>query len=130
MQSRNIVALVLLGVFIVSMVFSFHYRISPTADAKAYTRIARNLAAGAGYIADLENAGDVAHDDAIVRVGPGYEFFLAGIYWLIGGQSLEVVWGIQALLRVLTAFFVYKFTRRLFGDFRTSVLATMIFGFL
>src|SRR3989344_9542700 len=108
MRSRTILVLILAGIFFTSLAFSFHYRISPTADAKAYTRIARNLAAGAGYIADLENAGDVAHDDAIVRVGPGYEFFLAGIYWLIGGQSLEVVWGIQALLRVLTAFFVYK----------------------
>ncbi|MBI4121336.1 MAG: hypothetical protein HY470_00025, partial [Candidatus Ryanbacteria bacterium] len=70
MQSRNILALMLLAIFLVSLAFSFHYRISPTSDAKAYTRIARNLAAGKGYIANLENAGDIARDDAIVRVGP------------------------------------------------------------
>src|SRR3989344_4465081 len=132
MQARNIIALVLLGIFIVSIAFSFYYRISPTSDAKAYTRIARNLAAGQGYIANLENADDIARDDAIVRVGPGYEFFLAGIYWFMGGENWSVIWAVQAILRVLTAFFIFKLSLLLLGDERegrsVGILAALIFA--
>ena len=55
MRSRTILVLILAGIFFTSLAFSFYYRISPTTDAKAYTRIARNLAAGLGYIEHYEN---------------------------------------------------------------------------
>lgn len=133
MQARNILILILLGTFFVSLIFSFHYRISPTVDAKAYTRIARNMAAGLGYIEHIENAGRPAADDAIVRVGPGYEFFLAGLYVLAGGQNLPLVWVAQALLRALTVFLVYKIARILFLNYEnhtlTALLAAGIVGF-
>ena len=132
MRSRTILVLILAGIFFTSLTFSFYYRISPTTDAKAYTRIARNLAAGLGYIEHYENAGDPLRDDAIVRVGPGYEFFLAGIYWFLGGENWSVIWAVQAILRVLTAFFIFKLSLLLLGDERegrsVGILAALIFA--
>src|SRR3989338_518375 len=116
MRARTILTYILLGTFLISVIFSFYYKISPTVDAKAYTRIARNMVAGLGYIEHIENAGHIADDDAIVRVGPGYEFFLAGLYLITGGQNLPIVWIAQALLHVLTAFFLYKIALLLFSE--------------
>ena len=133
MHARKILIYILFGAFLVSIIFSFYYRISPTVDAKAYTRIARNMVAGLGYIEHIENTGRITNDDAIVRVGPGYEFFLAGLYLVTGGQNLPIVWVAQALLRVLTAFFIYKIALLLFSEHenrtRIALLAAGIIGF-
>lgn len=134
MHARTVLILILFGTFLVSVLFSFHYQISPTVDAKAYTRIARNMVAGHGYIENIENAGSPASDDAIVRVGPGYEFFLAGLYWFTDGQNLTIVWIAQALLRVLTAFFLYRLALLLFGSdgygITIGLVAAFFIGFM
>jgi hypothetical protein len=130
MHARKLLALTLIGIFLISIGFSLFYQISPTSDAKAYTRIGRNLAAGRGYIANLENENVPADDDAIVRVGPGYQFLLAGVYSLTGGQNLYAVWLLQALMRALTALIIYKLAIQLFSNEKVALLSAIIFGFM
>lgn len=96
--------LILLLSFSASLAYSFHFRIKPLVDAKAYDRIAQNIAAGNGY---REQAGsDIANDGAITRVGPLYELTLAGIYKVFGHQY-GPVWILQALLHSLSAWIIY-----------------------
>ncbi|MFC1595093.1 glycosyltransferase family 39 protein [Patescibacteria group bacterium] len=122
---------IFLGIFIISIVFSFVYHIKPTTDAKAYNAIAINLAEGRGYIENIDNINIPTKDDAIIRVGPGYEFFLAGLYKIFGNH-LWVVWFFQVLLRVITAFFLFKLSLEIFGDNltgeRIGLIAAVIFG--
>ena len=123
----------LLGaIFIVSLAFSFVSDIHPYGDAQAYDRIGWNLARGFGYLEHEENAANPEKDDAIFRVGPAYEFFLAGVYTLFGHYR-EPVWIIQALLRALTAFFLFKIALLLFSHHPKKewigFAAAAIFGF-
>jgi hypothetical protein len=132
------------SIFAVSLGFSFLANIQPHVDAKAYNRIGWNLARGLGYIENRQNAHDPLRDDAIFRIGPGYEFFLAGLYRLFGGEArmdplsyrdkLWVIWIAQAFLRALTAWFVLKIALCLFSyhnqKHRLALAAAIIFGFL
>ena len=62
-------------VFGAGIAYSFYFKITPAIDARAYNDIAWNIAQGNGY----RESADVPFekDNSIVRVGPGYEFFLA-----------------------------------------------------
>ena len=102
---------ILLAVCAASLAYSFSFRIKPAVDAKAYDRIAWNLAEGYGY----RESRDVAHaeDNAIVRVGPGYEFFLAGIYTVFG-RSLPAAWVANAILLAAAALLVYATALKIF----------------
>lgn len=131
-QSRYL-ALVVVVVFIISMTTAFYYRIVPGVDAGAYDRIGWNLARGFGYIEHRQFASDPRADDAILRVGPGYEFFLAGIYMLFG-HSYAVVWTIQSVIRALTVLLIFWLTLHIFRDdkhvYTIAVLAAALFGFM
>ena len=96
--------IILLGSFFASLAYSFYFRIAPAVDAKAYDIIAQNIAAGNGYREGF--GGDIALDNAITRVGPLYEFTLAGIYKIFG-PGYEFIWLGQALLHALSAWFIY-----------------------
>ncbi len=98
---------IIIGSFLVSALYAFHFKIEPSVDARAYNQIAWNLVTGNGYRENLET--DLAHDYAIARVGPLYEYFLAGIYKIFG-HHYEPVWLIQALLHALSAWLVYLAT--------------------
>lgn len=125
-------AFLLFAIFFVSAGYSFFAHIQPYGDAQAYDRIGWNLARGLGYVEHEENAGNVRADDAIFRIGPAYEFFLAGIYRLFG-HHIEVVWIIQAFLRMLTAFLLFMIALLLFSDHqkkeRIGFVAAAFFGF-
>lgn len=149
MKTRGYLVLLLFAIFFVSVGFSFYADISPHADAKAYNHIAWNLVRGFGYLEDedlLKKNIDPAEihkkDDAIFRVGPGYEFFLAGIYGLKGFDPVQdyaspdmwrAVWISHALLRVLTALLLFKIAILLFPDHPKKELiglaAAALFGF-
>ena len=79
----------------------------------AYDVIASNLANGNGYREDLSV--DLAHDYAIARVGPLYEYFLVGIYKIFG-HNYFWVWFFQALLHAVSAWLIYKTTQIIFSD--------------
>ena len=101
------------GAFLISLAYSFYFRITPAVDARAYDVIAMNIVQGYGY---RENPSvDIINDYAIARVGPVYEYFLAGLY-AVFGHHYEAVWVAQALLRGLTVWLVYLIALLIFAD--------------
>ena len=113
MNRRWMVYAIMAGAFSLSLTYSWYFRIVPVIDAEAYDRIAWNLAEGYGYRENASAAFDA--DIAILRVGPGYQFFLAGLYFLFGHHA-EVVWFVHAFLFALTAGVVYALARRVFRN--------------
>jgi 4-amino-4-deoxy-L-arabinose transferase-like glycosyltransferase len=114
----------------VTLAYSFYFRIHPVVDAKAYDNIAQNLLTGNGFI---ENADiNIIFDRAITRVGPLYQFVLAGIYTIFG-HNFEPVWFLQALLHVASAYFVYLTTKIIFTENekkeKIALISTAIFAF-
>src|SRR3989338_6836424 len=132
-STKKYAVLLLATICIVSFSFSLYYRIRPTVDAKAYDFIAWNLARGYGYVEDARNSAMPAADDAIVRVGPGYEFFLAGIYSVFG-HHIWMVWFLQALLRVGGAYVLFRVVLLILRDHKgrepIALLAPALFGFI
>lgn len=110
---KNKILMIVVLSFVASLAYSFWYRISPVVDAQAYDRIAVNFIAGNGFREDTTQSFD--HDSAMLRAGPGYEFFLAIIYRYTG-HHYEVVWIMQALLHALTAWLIYKSALFLWPD--------------
>ena len=97
--------IVLVISFFATLAYAFVFRIHPVVDAKAYDRIAENILAGNGFV---ENQSvPIERDSAIIRVGPLYQYFLAGVYRVFG-HRYEAVWIIQALLHIATAFITYN----------------------
>lgn len=127
---NRIIILIVLAAFLASMVYSFYFRIRPYVDAAAYDIIAWNLVQGNGYRENLSV--DIQYDYAIARVGPLYEYFLAGIYKIFG-HHYEWVWFFQAILHALSAFFIYSLCLVVFDYSEKKryigFLAAAIFGF-
>ncbi len=103
---------------LVSLLYSFWFKITPVVDAQAYDQIAVNLLAGHGF---RENPTlDFNFDHAMLRAGPGYEFFLAFIYWIFG-HTYAVVWFIQALLHGATVWLVYRAAKQIWPEETSEV---------
>ncbi len=113
LPTKSLLLGILVVSFFITLSYAFYFRIHPVVDAQAYDQIAMNLLQGCGFKEDCSN--NFLHDPAITRAGPAYEFFLAGIYYIFGHQY-EVVWIIQALLHVLTAYMLYLSAKRLFVE--------------
>ncbi len=99
--------------FFISLAVSFSLRIPVFADSRAYDSIATNLVLRHEY--REVNDGPLNLDRAISRIGPGYEFFLAGVYFLFG-RHLEAVWILQALFHALTVLLVFLIARLVFNS--------------
>ena len=125
--------IILFAVFVASLCYSFYYRIKPVVDASAYDHVGYNLSRGCGYVQDDANCGHPERDDAIGRVGPGYQFFLAVIYSVFG-HKIWIVWFFHALFRAVTAFVIYKIALFVFEDNaqkeKIGILAAVFFGFM
>ncbi|MGA2111369.1 MAG: glycosyltransferase family 39 protein [Anaerolineales bacterium] len=122
-------AILLFLVFSGALAYAFYFHIPPQVDARAYDAIGWNLASGHGYRGGL--TGPLDQDQSIGRLGPGYEFFLAALFWLFG-HSYPAVWIAQALLHTASAGLVYLLARRLIPGERGMVfrfLSTAVFGF-
>lgn len=119
---------ILLSSFLASLIFSFYFRIHPVVDAQAYDQIAVNIVEGYGFKEDRSKS--FQWDNAIVRAGPGYEYFLAGIY-AVFGHRYEAVWVVQAIMHAASAFLIYLIAYRLFREEgrRIGLLAAGLFGF-
>lgn len=113
LSTRNILTALVITSFCVSLLYSFYHKIHPVVDAKSYDLIAKNLVAGDGFKEDASLSYEF--DSAIIRAGPGYEFFLAGLY-LIFGHSYEIVWVAQALLHSLTTLFIFLIAVKIFPE--------------
>lgn len=105
--------LIVSAVFCVSLVHSFYFKIRPAVDARAYDNIAFNVISGNGYV---ENAFiPIEKDTSIIRVGPGYELFLAGVYKMFG-HNYQAVWIFQAIFQALIALFVFLISKEILKD--------------
>lgn len=106
----------LMIIFLLSLLlpigYSFIYRIEPAVDAKAYDKMAVNLISGFGFREESDKSFEF--DTAIVRAGPAYEYFLAGVYKIFG-HHIEIVWILQALLHAITALLIFLICRSLSG---------------
>lgn len=128
-MKRSTLVIFISLIALVSVAYSFYYQAPPAADANGYDLIAWNLVNGHGYVEDVQNEYMPEKDEAIIRVGPGYQFFLAGLYWVFG-HSLWVVWVAHALLRALTAYIILLIVIRLFpGQAWVVIFAMILFGF-
>jgi len=113
---------------VLSFGYSFYYHDRPRVDARAYDTIAQNLASGYGYVEDRALALTPEKDDGIIRVGPGYEFFLAGVYTIFG-YHIQFAWMLQAVLRALSVLVVFLLARALFSeDDRIAKIAAWVFA--
>ncbi len=122
--SRNgfrIVLAVSVASFLVAFSYAWHFKIQPSVDARAYDQISWQIAQGRGY----------DQDSSIGRPGPGYEYFLAGIFKLFG-HHYQIVWIIQALLLSLSCLLVYDLARRATGSLwhpLIGIIAAIFVGF-
>ncbi len=113
LKENKLLTVIIAGSFVLSLFYAFYFRITPVVDAKAYDRIAWNLVQGNGFRENAETP--FRYDWAMLRAGPGYEFLLAGVYFVFG-HRFEPVWVLQALLHALTALLVYAIARELFAQ--------------
>lgn len=126
-RQNQILTAIFLGSFFICIFYFFYHRIHPVVDAQAYDQIGWNLAQGLGFREDATKSYEFDH--AITRAGPGYEFFLAGIY-VVFGHHYEPVWIMQAILHVLSAYLLYLVSRRIFPEWKKAALiSTALFAF-
>ena len=109
-HERKIIFAITLAAFFISIIYSLSYRIEPIVDAKAYDATGWNIGQGLGYFGNSPNP---AEDSVIRHPGPGYQYFLGGVYSLFG-HSYKAVWIIQALLHALSVFLVFFITKYIF----------------
>src|SRR3989344_567669 len=112
-QIRKLI-LIIVGVsFLLSLSYSFYYRVPLYVDARAYDEIAQNIAGGLGY---RENSDlTIDQDHSIMRVGPGYEFFLAGVYKIFG-HHIEIIWLLQAIFQAASVWLSFLISRLIFKE--------------
>jgi len=126
-KEKKILVFLMLGIFFVSLLYSIYFHIEPSVDARAYDNIAWNLVEDNGYKEQANLSYD--EDIAILRVGPGYEFFLAGVYFLFG-HHYQIVWVVNALLSALGAFFVFLITKQIFKEHWSMPLGLVAAGLI
>ena len=130
LKKNKILLIILFLTFLFSIIYSFHFKIVPAVDARAYDRIGWNLAEGNGYREKMD--GPLELDNAIERVGPMYEYFLGSVYYVFG-HHYEAAWIAQAVLRVLSALLIYLITIKIFqaklSKKKIALVAAGIFGF-
>lgn len=126
-RANKAIIIITASSFLLSLAYSFNFQIKPAVDARAYDAIAQNLAAGRGF---REDAGvSLEKDTAMLRAGPGYEFFLAGIYTVFG-HNYPAVWITQAILHALSAWLIYLIACRVFETTRKPpIIAAALFAF-
>jgi len=120
--------------FLLSLTHSFYFQIEPSVDAGAYDRIAVNILNGHGYRQNFDLPFE--KDNSIGRVGPGYEFFLVGVYFIFG-HHYEVVWFLQAIFHALSVLLVFLIMRKVGPSAEgptlnvraAALIAAVIFGF-
>ena len=135
-NQKKILIFIVLSALAISLEHSFYFRIPPIVDAGAYDAIAQNLLAGRGYRQEL--GVPFEKDNAIGRVGPGYEFFLAAVYFLFG-HRYWVVWILQALFHSASIFLIFGISMELgrgltgqggrFSVLPAALFSAALFGF-
>jgi len=89
-------------------------------DEQHYHQLGRSLARGHGFAWPPGTPTSIRP--------PAYPFFIAGVWWLTGRESLQAVRAAQVALSLLTVVLVYRLGRLVFDD-RTAFLAAAIVAF-
>jgi 4-amino-4-deoxy-L-arabinose transferase-like glycosyltransferase len=121
--------LIFIIIVIVNISYALIYNIKPAVDAEAYDEIALNIVNHGQYRANLTTP--IEMDGSITRIGPGYEYFLAGNY-MIFGRHLWIVWSIQAILFAFTILMLGSITLRLFPEINKKIIygVMILFGII
>lgn len=126
-KENKILTVIIIASFIFSLAYSFYFQINPSVDAAAYDKIAWNLVQGNGYKENFRLSYE--KDIAIMRVGPGYEFFLAAIYYIFG-HYIWVVWIIHALLSAASAYLAFLLSKEIFKENQSFFIGAAVASFL
>lgn len=119
--------IILAIIFVVNFSYALTYQIKPVVDAEAYDEIAQHLVSQGEYRAS--DTTPLPLDGSITRIGPGYEYFVAGHY-LIFGRHSWIIWLTQALLFTATIAMLAICATRLFPELlhRPGIIySTMLF---
>lgn len=120
---KVILRLLIVG-FFVHFGYALFYRIEPSVDALRYVETAWNLVERGAYCLDCTVP--LAADPAIHGVGPGYQFFLAGVFAIVG-KAHWVIWALQSCLSLAIAAYVAYRTREHRSWVRNVLLAALVF---
>ena len=91
--------------FCVSFGYALAYRIVPSVDARKFNDIAINLVTKHTFC--FECNVPLAQDTAIRDIGPGYQFFLAGIYEIFG-IHIWIIWFLQAIMQAVVVAWIWR----------------------
>ena len=109
---KYLVAIILLSM-VISLSYSFYFQNKPVVDAKKYDEVGWNIAQGLGY--RINSDASFTRDYAIFMVGPGYQFFLSGVYKVFG-HNLGVVWFLQSLMLAFSGLLAFLTSKELFKN--------------
>lgn len=109
----NLKIIFLLLTFTVSFGYSLIYQIKPTVDAKRYNTVAINVLTKHTFCETCDVP--LAKDSAIQGVGPGYQFFLVGVYGIFG-IHLWIVWLIQALMHTAVVAWLWTLLKKMLPE--------------
>jgi hypothetical protein len=104
-----------LAAFLVSFGYALTYQITPSVDARKFNTIAINLVTKNTFCFTCDVP--LEKDWAIRDIGPGYQFFLAGMYTVFGIR-LWVVWLMQALMHAIVCWWLYGMLKKNSGSER------------
>ena len=102
--------------FTVSFGYACIYQIVPSVDARKFHEIAIHLVQKHTFC--FECNVPLSQDNAIRDIGPGYQFFLASIYFIFG-VHIWIVWFLQSLMHAIVVAWIW----RLMKSLTTSVYA-------
>src|SRR3989338_8964042 len=118
-KEKSLLLLIVFLAFTISLSHSFYFKITPSVDARAYDRIAFNLINGKGYVENPDIPFE--NDFSIARVGPGYEIFLAGVYYIFG-RHWGIIWILQAIFHAFSALAVFLISKKIFGGVQRPII--------
>lgn len=112
-KTKKYLLIILALSLLISLSYSLYFQNKPVVDAKKYDEVGWNLAQGLGY--QIDPSQEVTRDYAILMVGPGYQFFLAGVYFIFG-HSLMIVWILQSFMLALSGYIIFLITKEVFKE--------------
>ncbi|MSR85302.1 hypothetical protein EXS71_02600, partial [Candidatus Uhrbacteria bacterium] len=98
-------------VFVVSFGYALIYHIRPSVDARLFHETAIELATHGRYCVACDTV-PLDRDPAMDNVGPGYQFFLGGVYKLFGIHPW-IVWLLQSLMHVLVVAWLWMLIKKI-----------------
>lgn len=126
-KSKKYILIIVILSLLISLSYSFYFKNKPVVDAKKYDEVGWNLAQGKGY--QIDPTQNIKQDYAIFMVGPGYQFFLAIVFYLVG-HKLAVVWFLQAIMLALSGYLGFLISKEIFKEKWNPLVGIIAFGLI